>query len=153
MQPNLARIPPGGDVRAEAILRRAPRAVTRRFLGSLDDRDALALARYGARLPTTALRANSPELLRDGLLATGISEICRESDPRDLMIDLALYHLVGQRLGQLPSALFDDIASRLPDGAVPDLLRMFGARQDITLEAFGWQEVQTADGPDFVPVL
>jgi hypothetical protein len=32
-----------------------------------------------------------------------------------------------------------------------DLLRVFGARQDVTPEAFGWHLVQTPNGPDFAP--
>jgi hypothetical protein len=50
-----------------------------------------------------------------------------------------------------PAALFGTIAARLPDGPIPGLLRDFGARDDITPEAFGWQLVQTAEGPDFQP--
>jgi len=38
MQPNLARIPGDGDARAQAILRRAPGAVSQALLKTLDDR-------------------------------------------------------------------------------------------------------------------
>jgi hypothetical protein len=85
------------------------------------------------------------------LLATGIAQVRRESDPRDLMISLALHHVVAQQLGQSPSALFDSVAARLPDGPVAQLFREFGARNDVTLKAFGWQLVQTANGPDLAP--
>jgi hypothetical protein len=46
--------------------------------------------------------------LRAALLATGIAEVRHESDPRDLMIGLALHHVVARQLGQSPPALFDD---------------------------------------------
>jgi hypothetical protein len=74
-----------------------------------------------------------------------------EGDPRDLMIGLALHHVVAQQLGLSPSDLFDDVAARLRDGSVADLFREFDARQDVTLKAFGWQPVQTADSPDLAP--
>jgi hypothetical protein len=120
-------------------------------MNELDSRDVLALGRYGARQPTFALRARSSEILRAALLASGIAGVRYESDPRDLMIGLALHHVVAQQLGQSPSAVFGDVAACLPDGPVAGLFREFGARQDITLKVFGWQLVQTANGPDLAP--
>jgi hypothetical protein len=67
------------------------------------------------------------------------------------MVGLAPHYVVAQRLGLVPSDLFSQVAARLPDGPVPDLLRSFGARHDVTLEAFGWQLIQTSEGPDFIP--
>jgi hypothetical protein len=153
VQPNLLRIPAKGDGRARAILQRAGSPVTRELVDSLDQDDALALGRYGARQATVALRGGSAERLREGLLAAGISQLRHEDDARDLMVGLALHHVVAQRLGQIPKVLFDDVASCLPAGPVPELLRQFGARQDVTLRAFGWEEVNTVDGPDFVPAI
>lgn len=151
MLPNLERIPGYDDARAEAIVRRAHRGVSAELMDSLTSRDVLALGRYGARQPTIAVRARSREILRAALLATGIAQARDEHDPRDLMVGLALHHVAARQLGQAPSALFDDVAACFPDGPVPDLLRAFGARGDITLRAFGWQLVQTASGPDFAP--
>lgn len=68
-----------------------------------------------------------------------------------VMVGLAVDCFVAQQLGLVPADLFDDVASSLPDGWAPDLLREFGARTDITLEAFGWLLVEQADGPDFMP--
>jgi hypothetical protein len=151
MQPNLARIPGDGDARAQAILRRAPGAVSQALLKTLDDRAYLALTRYGIRQPTVALRKKSAALLNDALLAVALGRLGRGGDPRDVMIDLALHHVVAQKLAVAPPVLFNGIAVCLPDGPTPDLLRAFGARQDVTLEAFGWQLIQTPEGPDFVP--
>jgi hypothetical protein len=67
------------------------------------------------------------------------------------MVGLAVHHVLAQQIGTAPSALFDAIAARLPEGPVPRLLCVFGARHDITPEAFGWQLVQTAEGPDSIP--
>ncbi len=151
MPSNLERIPGYDDTRAEAIVRRAHDGVTAELMNDLDRRDVLALGRYGIRQVTIALRARSPEILRSALLATGIAEIRHKGDLRDLMIGLALHHVVAQQLGQSPAAVFSEVAARLPDGPVAELFREFGARQDITLKAFGWQQVQTANGPDLTP--
>lgn len=125
VEPNLARIPADGD--------------------------AIALGRFGARHTTVALRRGSAALLRDALLATAISQVIRSDDPRDVMVGLAVDYFVAQQLGLVPAGLLGDVASCLPDGWVPDLLREFGARTDITLKAFGWLLVETAGGPDFTP--
>lgn len=150
--PNLPEIPAGEDAVAEEILDLARDGVTADLLGCLVDRDLIALARYGARHRTAALRQGSIPLLRDALLARSISEVARANgDDRDFMVSLAVYYFVAEQLGQSPGELFSDVAAHLPVGWVPDLLREFGARDDITLDAFGWLLIQTPDGPDFIP--
>jgi hypothetical protein len=151
VKPNLARIPASGDARAEAITRRARTAISQSLLDSLDDGDAVALGRYGARQPAIALRLKSARRLEDALIASALAQLLRPTDPRDLLVGMAVHYIVAQQIGAVPSAVFEDIARRLPDGPLPDLLRQFGARQDVTLEAFGWQLVQTPEGPDFIP--
>ncbi|MFI6046908.1 hypothetical protein ACIA8C_35180 [Nocardia sp. NPDC051321] len=151
MQPNLVRISADGDERAEEILRRIPDTISESFLETLDSRDNVALARYGARQVTVALREGSTILLTDALLATAAAELQNPGDPRDLMVDIAVHFVVAERLGVDPSLLFNDVAARLPVSSVADLLRHFGARNDISLHAFGWQLVETESGPDFAP--
>lgn len=151
VQPNLSRIPGDGDGRAEAILLRVQGMTGQHLLNSLDERDALVLGRYGARQPTIAFRDRSAERLRNTLLASALGRILQHDDARDMMVDLALHYVVAQRIGVAPRALFTEIAVRLPAGPDRDLLQTFGERRDVTLEAFGWQLVETPDGPDFVP--
>jgi hypothetical protein len=151
VEPNLARIPADRDAEAEAILELARGGVTADLLSCMNDRDAIALGRYGARHTTVALRRGSAALLREALLATAISQAIHDGDDRDMMVGLATHYFVAQQLGLVPAELFNDVASSLPNGWVPDLLREFGARTDITLEAFGWLLVKTPDGPDFTP--
>lgn len=151
MKPNLARIPAAGDPRAEAITRRARTTISQSLLDSLDDSDAVALGRYGARQPAIALRQKSARRLEDALLASALAQLIRQADPRDLLVAMAVHYIVAEQIGAVPFVVFEDIARRLPDGPLPDLLRQFGARQDVTLEAFGWQLVQTPEGPDFIP--
>jgi hypothetical protein len=152
-KPNVAKIPPDGDAGAEEILALARGGVTDDLLGCLVDRDFIALYRYRSRQATTALREGSAARLRDALLAEAICAVGRDTDEREVMVGLALHYYVAQRVGLVPAELFDEIASRLPGGPMPDLLRWFATRDDITLEAFAWQLVETPDGPDFVSTL
>lgn len=147
----MARIPADRDAEAEAILELTRDGVTVGLLDCMNDRDAIALGRYGASQTTVALRRESAGLLRDALLATAICQVIRNDDPRDVMVSLAVDYFVAQQLGLVPAELFDDVASSLPNGWVPQLLREFGARTDIGLKAFGWLLVDTPDGPDFAP--
>jgi hypothetical protein len=61
--------------------------------------------------PTVALREGSSNRLHNALLATALCQLGHESDPRDLMIGLAVHHVVAQQIGTPPSALFEVIAT------------------------------------------
>jgi hypothetical protein len=148
---NLQRIPGDADAAAEEIIALARDGVTADLLGCLVRRDAIALARYGTRQATVALRARSTVLLHDALQATAIADIVRADDPRDVMIGLALHHYVARQLGLAPAEVFDTAVSGLPDERVCNLFHQFGAREDVTLDNFHWKLVQTDDGPDFEP--
>jgi len=137
VQPNLLRIPAGGDAQARRILSRSPAAIGPAFLQSLEKNDFRALGRYGTRHATTALRERSAGQLREALLAIAICQLGSHHDERDAMVGLALHHVVAQMIGISAPAVFDAIADRLPDGPVASLYREFGARADITLKAFG----------------
>ena len=91
MTANLLQIPADADAAAEEIIALARDGVTADLLGCLVRRDATALARYGIRQATVALRARSAALLHDALLAKAIADIVHESDPRDVMTSLALH--------------------------------------------------------------
>ena len=152
-KPNLAKIPPDGDAGAEEILGLARGGVTADLLGCLVRRDFTALYRYSSRQTTLALREGSAERLRLALLAELICAVGCNPDDREVMVSLALHYYVAEQIGLVPADLFDEIASCLPDGPWPDLVRWFGTRDDIILEAFAWQLVETPDGPDFVSTL
>jgi hypothetical protein len=149
--PDPQRVASGEDAAAEEILALARDGVTADLLGCLVSRDAIALARYGSRQVTRALRTRSVALLHDALLASAIAATVRLSDERDVMVSMARHYYVAQQLGHDPAEVFDAAVSGLPDGPVRDLFRAFGTRKDVTLEAFGWQLVQTDDGPGFKP--
>ncbi|NGM13320.1 hypothetical protein [Verrucosispora sioxanthis] len=151
MKPNLERIPGQQDRLAEQILARAPRRIEQNFVRSLEPTTALALGRYGARLATLALRQNSVDLLRRSVLATGLAGCLASDDDRDIMVALAVPWIVAQQLGASPAEVFATVSATLPEGPAARLVQAFGACTNITLEAFGWELVTTADGPDFRP--
>lgn len=74
-----------------------------------------------------ALCEGSAAWLRDAILAEAICAVGRDSDPREVMVNLAPIYYVAQRIGHVPSDLLDEIASCLSGGWVPDLLREAGA--------------------------
>jgi hypothetical protein len=153
LQPNRYRIPGGQDAAAQVILERAPDQIDRQFLDTLDQDAARGLGRYGVRQVTTALRLHSVDLLHQALLATAIATCLSDDkwDDRDLMVTVALHWVVAQRLDMDPATMFARIASRIPNPELASILTVFGNRDDITLKAFGWQDVTTDDGPDFSP--
>jgi hypothetical protein len=153
-KPMLARMSPDGDAGAGEIICLARGGVTEDLLGCLVARDFAALSCYSARQAVMALREGSHERLHCALLAETIFFAAgREPDDRMLMVSTAVHYYVAEQIGMVPADLFDEIASLLPDGPWPDLIRWFGTRDDVTLEAFAWQLVETPDGPDFLSTL
>jgi hypothetical protein len=149
---NLDRIGATGDRRAELALGRAPHVVDESFLAGIRRDVALDLACYGIRHTTVALRRRSIDVLTDALLATALAAAANEpADRRDLMVGLALPHVVAREIGVDPAGLFTRIADRVPYSPVAQALIEFGSRQDVDLGSFGWALVEKPDGPDFVP--
>jgi hypothetical protein len=105
VKPNLARIPAAGDARAEAITLRARTAISQSLLDSLDDTDAVALGRHGARQPAIALRQKSHPRLDDALLASALAQLVRPADPRDLMAGMAVHYIVAEQIGAVSSTM------------------------------------------------
>ena len=119
------------------------------FRASLTQHERTVLGRYGHRAATLAVREQSPDRLRSGLVATAIATPANE-DERDLMVGLALHQHVARHLGVPPVALFD-AAAPFAEPEVGGKFTRFARRQDVTLVAFGWQERPTPHGPSFVP--
>jgi hypothetical protein len=147
--PDPQQVPSDENAAAGEIIALARDGVTADLLGCLVRRDAIALARYGSRQVTRALRARSAALLHDALLAEAIADLVYPDDDRDTMVSMARHYYVAQQLGQDPAEVFDAAVSGLPDGRARDLFRRFGARKNVTLQDFGWLLVQTDDGPGF----
>jgi hypothetical protein len=149
-QPNLERIPGRDDAEALKALGRAGAVVDGLFVRTLDRKTRIALARFGARSPTLALREQSADLLSAGLLSAAVAAVALEEDPRDLMVGFVLHFDAAQRLGLEPAVVFDAVAARVASPAISSLLSDFGRRDDITLGSFGWRLVEADDGPGYV---
>jgi hypothetical protein len=151
--PNLERIPSTGDARAERVLGQTPQVIDSADLNAVDAELALVLGQYGVRQATIALRRRSVDRLAQALMATALYAVVSPDDaePRDLMVTLSLHHVVARDLGSDPATLFAEVSDRIPGSPVARLLIEFGQRRDVSLGAFGWERVKTADGPDFVP--
>jgi hypothetical protein len=70
-------------------------------------------------------------------------------DPRDVMVGLAPFFDAAMRLEADPGAIFSRVAEAAT-GDLADLVRRFGARSDVTLDAFGWA-FQRGDPPRYIP--
>ena len=149
--PNLERVPGDLDDVAAELLDALPDVVDVEHLERLTRDEVLALGRLGTRSPSLALRSGSTSILAIGLLSTAVGRAASPTDPRDVMVGLALYVDAAHRLGMDSHALFDATARRLGSHPISGLLRTFGARQDVTLETFGWKLVEPTDGPDYLP--
>ncbi|MGW1029997.1 hypothetical protein ACWD4J_41160 [Streptomyces sp. NPDC002577] len=113
-------------------------------------RVAAVLSAYGQRMASMAVRTNSVEVLRRGVVAVGLAE-GRLEDPRDNLFVLAAVNdgasLIGTSLGRLIA----DVANRLPPSALPGL-REFDEREESgkSLQAMGLRGV--GSGPTFLYV-
>ena len=97
---------------------------------------------------TEALRARSPEMLRQNLF-----DVTRAGtdDPRDLMMAMAPYHHCASQLGEDPARVFADVAAQL-HGETAVFVREFGERRDITGSSFGFVLDEDDGGPLYRPM-
>jgi hypothetical protein len=152
MIPNLERIPGDGDERAREIVHGLPQVIEASVVESLGDDTSVMLGRYGCRAATLALREGSLDRLSEALLASALGSADENrNDPRDVMVGLALHFDFARRLGGSPPVIFNEVADRFAECPIADLLKEFGARTDVTLEAFGWRLIDSDTGPDVVP--
>lgn len=138
------------DAGARAIVERAPAQIGSVFVLELDRADGALLGSYGLRMVVLAMRERSLDRLQHGLLAIALGAAVHTADDPDLMIGLALPHVAAVQLGARPAEVFETTARRFEGGWLPGLLRVFGARTDVTLAAFGWRQIMTADGLDII---
>jgi hypothetical protein len=96
--------------------------------------------------PTEALRLQSADLLRDGLLRLLVNgEEQWLKDRRDLLVAMAPYHDCATRLGLDPARFFDEVSRESPH-TLAGTVRTFGQRTDITPSAFGFHGDDLARG-------
>jgi hypothetical protein len=138
------------DAGVRELLAQTPTPVGTAFVSQLVRADSTRLVSYGLRMVVLGMRELSLDRLREGLLAIAVGAAVRTGDDRDLMLVLAVPHVASGQLGVRPAEVFDATADRFEAGWLPELLRVFGARDDVTLEAFGWRQVATPDGIDVI---
>ena len=138
------------DASVRELLAQAPTRVGAAFISQLVRADRARLGSFGLRMVVLGMRERSLDRLREGLLAIAVGAAVHTGDNRDLMVVLAVPHVASGQLGVRPAVVFDATADRFEVGWLPDLLRVFGARDDVTLEAFGWRQVATPDGIDVI---
>ncbi len=104
---------------------------------------------YVLDVATDALRRNSPDLLRAGLLRL-LEEGQLEwlKDRRDLLVAMAPFHDCARRLDLDPAAFFAAVAEEGPL-ALADMVRSFGERADVTPAAFGFRLVMSPEGATY----
>ncbi len=98
---------------------------------------------------TDALRAQSPELLHERLVATlaqGEEEWVK--DWRDLLVSIAPFHHCAAQLGLDVADTFRAAAEAGP-ASVRHIVAEFGARDDVTPAAFGFKLVEETEGPAY----
>ncbi len=102
---------------------------------------------FGHRAATRAVRENSQELVKLGLVAAVIANYV-VPQRRRIEVGLAVYHHAAVKLGLSPPELFAMAAAYAGD-ELSAQLTAFGSRGDVTLKRYGWKEVQTADGVQY----
>jgi hypothetical protein len=133
----------------EALDRAAVR-ITSGFVAAFGRADGALFGSYGLRMVVLAMRQRSLDRLQDGLLAMALGAAIRGCDDRDLMVGLALPYVAAVQLGARQAEVFETTAARFEEGWLPELLRTFGARADVSLDAFGWRQIVTPDGLDVI---
>ena len=98
---------------------------------------------------TDALRRGSRDVLRTALLQLlRDGELQWLKDRRDLFVAMAPYHDCARRLELDPAAFFTTVADEGPL-SLAHMVRMFGARTDVTPAAFGFRLVMRTEGATY----
>jgi hypothetical protein len=102
-----------------------------------------------AREATAALRQRSSKRLREGFERLMRAEAMSKGwDPRDTMISLTPFIDCARRLDVDPAVALGPLAASGP-AWFRETFDAFVQRTDVTLAAFGWSLVHTADGPAY----
>jgi hypothetical protein len=99
---------------------------------------------YGHRAATLAVREQSPQKLLRGLIGAVISNYV-VPEKRRVEVGLAVYHHCARKLELNAIDLFEDAAQYASAEFAPRFLA-FGRRPDVTLQEYGWRELNTPAG-------
>ncbi len=108
------------------------------------------LRTFAGRAAVLAYRRQSPDLIRQGLIALAI--LGEVDDPRGLTFSLATLHHSALKLGIDTPSLFAEVASLSPPTTLKDWMRQFPLRPpaERDLSSFRLREVTTKEGFDFI---
>lgn len=104
-----------------------------------------SLYRYSVRAASRAVADDDRRRCRAALGAALLAER-DEMEPRELMVNFVPHHVAATRIIGSAVRSFEWAARRTSHDDVRETLRRFGHRTDITLDAFGWTEADTATG-------
>ena len=108
------------------------------------------LRTFAGRAAVLAYRRQSPDLIRQGLIALAI--LGEVDDPCDLTFSLATLHHSALKLGIDTPSLFAEVASLSPPTTLKDWMLQFPLRPpaERDLKAFRLREITTKEGFDFI---
>ncbi|MFE5758989.1 hypothetical protein ACFQ7M_19330 [Streptomyces massasporeus] len=145
------KLPHALDSEVEAI-------VTAYMTGSASVRAAIAddvhgrpagvLSAYGQRMASAAVRTGDIDVLRRGLVATGLAQ-GRLEDPRDNLFVLAAVNDSASLLGTTLQAVIDDVKSLLPQAGVAGL-QEFSLYDDSEKSIEAYHIRRCGSGQDFL---
>ena len=129
-----------------AAFERADQAARQRFTERLTSDSRNALLGYASDLAVLAVRRNSPELVRLGLLALAVEG--GTVDIRDSIVGLAKLYHSAMKLGVDAAATFRDVAALTPVARLRSEMSGFPSRppEYRELPAFWLREQMTDDG-------
>ncbi|MDG4857027.1 hypothetical protein P8605_02435 [Streptomyces sp. T-3] len=118
-----------------------------RTLNELGERSAGVLTVYGERMAAIAVRMESPEPLKRGLIGVGMG-VGVLMEPYDTLISLAAINHSAQLLGTSLAGLTADLAQALPPAA-RSVFEDFAARSDRDKSLHAMRLGTTGSGPTF----
>ncbi|MCP4359064.1 MAG: hypothetical protein GY796_13695 [Chloroflexi bacterium] len=135
------------DGRFQTILNRftaATPAEREQFQAALSPQMRSLFGIYGHRAATLAAREEAADWLLSGLVGYGIANYTIPQK-RKVQIGLAVYHHVARKLEINPIDLFEG-AAQFVSAEIGGEMLLFGRKTDVTLNAYGWQELKTPEG-------
>lgn len=140
-------IPSALDLRLDEVVSKfmtEDAADREKFQNSLTPASRSLFGIYGHRAATRAMRENSPDYVRLGLVAAVIANYV-VPDNRRVEFSLAVYYHSAAKLGIDPPELFKEAAG-YATGDLAEQLVTFGNRADISLKKYGWKEIDSPEG-------
>lgn len=113
------------------------------IVGGVASDEARILGLFAERMASLAVRGNSIEPVKQGLLALLL--YARTEDPRDVLLILSLLHDAVIKTSGTPKSVFAEVSSIIGDaGFLNDFLNR--SDDDKSIDAMGYKESKSKDG-------